>query len=82
MKKDFILTPAYGKLLGGSDLMPVGLYHLNVAQADQLCRLHYKQGSLKLVKAMLLILTEEGYVQSDVENPAETEPTQWEEVDE
>ena len=49
----FVITPAYDILLRGSQEMPIGLYHLHMATAEQLCRLHYAMGSLKAVKAKL-----------------------------
>jgi Replication-relaxation len=45
--------------------MPAKSDRLQLAKADQLCRLHYKLGSLKAVKAKLRTLCDEGYVQFD-----------------
>src|SRR6266567_9633025 len=59
------ITPAYDVLLRGSEDMPIGLYHLHIASAEQLCRLHYAKGSLKAVKAKLRLLADNGYVQID-----------------
>lgn len=63
--KPFSITPVYDLLLRGHQDMPIGLYHLNIATAEQLCRLHYSSGSIKAVKARLLTLSDHGYVQSD-----------------
>lgn len=52
-------------MLRGSQEMPVGLYHLHIATADQLCRLHYSPGSFKAVREKLRILCEHKYVQFD-----------------
>src|SRR6266446_4564227 len=59
------ITPPYDVLLRGSQEMPVGLYHLHLATADQLCRLHYSPGSFKAVREKLRILCEHKYVQFD-----------------
>ncbi len=64
-EEPFVVTPVYDILLRGTSDMPIGLYHLHVATADQLRRLHYKPGCLKMVKARLLTLSDHGYVQSD-----------------
>lgn len=61
----FVITPAYDILLRGSEDIPIGLYHLHLASAEQLCRLHYSIGSLKAVKAKLRLLADNGYVQID-----------------
>src|SRR5260370_12325767 len=61
----FAITPAYDILLRGSQQMPMGLYHLHLATAEQLCRLHYSAGSIKAVKAKLRTLIDHGYVQFD-----------------
>lgn len=61
----FVITPAYDVLLRGSETMPIGLYHLHLASAEQLTRLHYSKGSLKAVKAKLRLLADHGYVQID-----------------
>jgi Replication-relaxation len=59
------ITPPYDVLLRGSQEMPIGLYHLHMATADQLCRLHYSPGSFKAVREKLRILCEHKYVQFD-----------------
>ncbi len=62
------ITPPYDVLLRGSSEMPIGLYHLHLASAEQLCRLHHetqKMGSFKYVREMLRILCEHKYVQLD-----------------
>src|SRR5712691_1551104 len=64
-EEPFAITPAYDILLRGSEQMPIGLYHLQMATAEQLCRLHYSMGSLKAVKAKLCTLCEHHYVQHD-----------------
>ncbi len=46
--------------------MPAGLYQLQLLTAEQLTRLHYRPGMLKTVKARLKMLTDAGFVQSDV----------------
>lgn len=61
----FGITPVYDILLRGSKEMPVGLYHLHMATAEQLCRLHYSLGTIKSVKARLRILVMHGYIQQD-----------------
>jgi hypothetical protein len=61
----FVITPAYDVLLRGSETLLIGLYHLHLASAEQLCRLHYSKGTLKAVKAKLRTLCEHGYVQID-----------------
>src|SRR5712692_4635857 len=61
----FAITPAYDILLRGSEEMPIGLYHLHMATAEQLCRLHYSMKSVKAVKAKLRLLADNGYVQID-----------------
>lgn len=45
--------------------MSVGLYHLYLAKADQLCRLHYSPGAIKRVKALFKELEDGGIIQSD-----------------
>jgi Replication-relaxation len=65
IETSFAITPAYDVLLRGSRQMPIGLHHLQVARAEQLCRLHYSMGSVKAVKAKLRKLTDHGYVQID-----------------
>jgi hypothetical protein len=64
-QEPFAITPAYDILLRGSEQMPIGLYHLHLATAEQLCRLHYSMGSIKWVKAKLRMLCDHGYVQYD-----------------
>jgi Replication-relaxation len=59
------ITPPYDVLLRGSPDMPIGLYHLHMASAEQLCRLHHKMGSFKYVREMLRVLCEHKYVQLD-----------------
>ncbi len=59
------ITPPYDVLLRGSQEMPIGLYHLHMATADQLCRLHYSPGSFKAVREKLRVLCEHKYVQFD-----------------
>lgn len=61
----FAITPAYDILLRGSEEMPLGLYHLHLATAEQLCRLHYSMNSVKAVKAKLRKLVDHGFVQID-----------------
>ncbi len=46
--------------------MPVGLYHLYLATALQLCALHYKPGMLTTVKARLKMLEDNGYIQHSI----------------
>lgn len=59
------ITPVYDLLLRGTTTTPVGLYQLQLATAEQLCRLHYKAGTLTTVKARLKHLTDHGYIQAD-----------------
>lgn len=65
MRKQFIMTPTYDKLLRGSDELPVGLYHLHLLTAAQLTRLHYSLGSYKYVRQHLKVLADNGYVTID-----------------
>lgn len=65
VESPFAITPAYDILLRGTPEMPLGLYHLHIATAKQLCRLHYSMGSIKAVKAKLRKLCDQGYVQLD-----------------
>lgn len=65
MNKAFAITPVYDLLLRGSPDMPIGLYHLHIATAEQLTRLHYKPGMLKDVGKRLKKLTDNGYIQAD-----------------
>jgi Replication-relaxation len=62
----FTITPVLDKLLRGTLDMPLGLFQLHTATAEQLCRLHYKPGCIKAVKARLKDLADHGYVQHDV----------------
>ncbi len=59
------ITPIYDLLLRGSERVPIGLFHLQLATAEQLCRLHYKPGVLKAVKARLKDLADNGFVQAN-----------------
>ena len=52
----FTINPVHDLLLRGTLEMPVGLYHLYLATALQLCALHYKPGMLTTVKARLKTL--------------------------
>jgi Replication-relaxation len=65
MDKTFRITEIYHKLLVGSEAMPVGLYHLHLLTAAQLCRLHYSPGSYKAIRQRLRVLADEGYVVID-----------------
>jgi hypothetical protein len=62
---DFRLTPSHVMLLRGTERTPVGLYHLQILQAEQLCRLFYSHGMLTTVKARLKQLVDNEYVQVD-----------------
>jgi len=62
----FLLTPVYDVLLRGTPDVPYGLYHLQLAYAEQLTRLHYSPKSVKLVKKRLKRLADQGYVQADI----------------
>ncbi len=53
------------RLLRGNAAVPWGLYHLQLAKPDQLCRLHYKMGSITTVKTYLKELATAGYLQRD-----------------
>ncbi|HEX6477495.1 MAG TPA: replication-relaxation family protein [Ktedonobacteraceae bacterium] len=64
-EKPFRITPVYDLLLRGDQRMPVGLYHLHLATAAQLTRLHYKCGTLKTVKKRLKVLVDNGFIQAD-----------------
>lgn len=64
LTKPFILTPQHDRLLRGSTVTPLGLYQLQLATAEQLCRLHYRPTSINWVKAQLKQLTTHGYVQA------------------
>lgn len=61
----FHLRPVHDVLLFGSAQIPVGLFQLQLATAEQLTRLHYSPKSIKLVKKRLKVLTQHGYVQAD-----------------
>ena len=62
--KPFAITHVYDMLLRGDpEGIPTGLYHLHIATAEQLCRLHYSPKTLKTIKARLCLLLEKGYVQ-------------------
>jgi hypothetical protein len=63
--KPFSITPVYDRLLRGSTDTAIGLYHLQLATAAQLTRLHYRPGSIKTVKARLKDLADHGYIQAD-----------------
>src|SRR5581483_6384142 len=63
--RTFHITPVYDLLLRGTPAMPVGLYHLQLATAEQLCRLHYSPGSITTVKARLKNLADHGFIQAD-----------------
>lgn len=60
------MKPFHDVLLRGTDVVPAGLYQLQLLTAEQLTRLHYRRGSIKMVKARLKTLVAAGYVQSDV----------------
>lgn len=62
---EFPITPAYDILLRGTEEMPIGLYQLYIATAEQLCRPHYSMKTRKAVLAKLRKLTNYGYVQYD-----------------
>jgi hypothetical protein len=64
-KKPFAITPVYDLLLRGSSDIPIGLYHLHLATAEQLTRLHYKAGMLKTVSKRLKALVDNGFIQAD-----------------
>jgi Replication-relaxation len=64
MRPSFRITPPYDRLLRGSSQVPVGIYQLQLTTADQLCRLHYKPGTLNTVKARLKQLVDRGYIQN------------------
>src|SRR5258707_1491470 len=63
--ENFMVTPVYERLLIGNDKMPLGLYHFHLMTAAQICRLHYSEGSIRHVKALLKVLVDQGYVQED-----------------
>jgi DNA-binding PadR family transcriptional regulator len=61
----FQLTPQHELLLRGSRELPVGLYQLQLATAEQLTRIHSSPGTLKTVKARLKQLVDAGYLTAD-----------------
>jgi hypothetical protein len=65
MSPAFRVTPVHDLLLRGSELLPVGLFQLQLATAEQLTRLHYSPTSLKLIQKRMRVLAESGYVQVD-----------------
>ncbi len=65
MSNTFRITPVYDVLLRGTPEIPVGLYHLHLATAEQLTRLYYRSGTIKTVKARLKTLADNGYVVAD-----------------
>lgn len=65
MTTDFVMRPIYDTLLRGTPETPIGVYHLHLVTAEQLCRLHYSPGSLNAVKARLKTLVDEDYLQAD-----------------
>lgn len=66
MPEPFYLRPIHDVLLKGSERTPFGLFHLQIATADQLCRLaSYKPTSITAIKARLKELTDQEYLQAD-----------------
>jgi Replication-relaxation len=65
MAEAFVIRPIYHILLHVSPNVPSGLFQLHIGTAEQLCRLHYKLGCIKAVKARLKDLADHGYVQHD-----------------
>jgi hypothetical protein len=65
MTSEFVMRPIYDSLLHGTAETPIGIYHLHLVTAEQLCRLHYSPGSINAVKARLKTLVDQGYVQAD-----------------
>ena len=63
--RTFAITPVHDLLLRGSVDMPIGLYHLHLATAEQLTRLHYKAGMLKTVQKRLRQLVINEVIQAD-----------------
>jgi hypothetical protein len=59
-----IWPPYYDVLLRGSQHTQIGLYDLFQATSEQLTRLHYSPGSLKMVKRRLKELADMGYVEA------------------
>ena len=66
MKRSFRITPAHDRLLRGDEEVPVGLYHVRFATAEQLTRLHYSPKSIKWVHKHLKALVDHGYVMADI----------------
>lgn len=62
---EFRLRGIHDLLLRGNETNPMGVYHLQMATAEQLCRLHYSPTSIKAVKARLKDLVDAGYLQAD-----------------
>src|SRR5450755_362876 len=60
----FYIPPVYDMLLRN-------LYRLYKASAAQLCRLHYSEHTVKLVKKRLRKLADHGYVQFDARPTAQ-----------
>lgn len=65
MSKPLVIRPIYDLLLRGSPSVPLGIFQLHILTSEQLCRLHYKAGCLKAVKARLKDLADAAYVQVD-----------------
>jgi len=66
LQRPFVcIAPPYDVLLHGSQEMPIGLYHLHMATALQLCRLHHSPGSYKAVREKMRVLCEHKYIQFD-----------------
>lgn len=61
---EFYITPVY-------DLLLRDLYRLYKASAAQLCRLHYSDNTVKLVKTRLRELADHGFVQFDARPTAQ-----------
>jgi hypothetical protein len=66
MPQEFYIRLVHDILLRGSLDVPLGLFQLHTATAEQLCRLHYRPGCIKAVKARLKDLADNGYIQHDV----------------
>lgn len=65
MTKTFHLSPVHDLLLRGSPDVPIGVFHLYMATADQLTRAHYKAGMIKTTKMRLKQLVDAGYLWAD-----------------
>lgn len=65
MTTEFVMRPIYDTLLRGTAETPIGVYHVHLVTAEQLCRLHYSPGTINAVKARLKTLVNEGYLQAD-----------------